>query len=95
MALTKLSRPLVQPTGTFDATSVQGKVPSDFLPSGHPSASFSYSSADGRIKYNGNDVTVNKAIGADNANNSAKWANKQFRVGSYTSGATGYITFGY
>lgn len=95
MALTKVNRQLLQPTGNLDATSLQGKVPSDFLPKAHPSAGFSYSSADGRIKHNGNDVSVNKALSADNAANATKWANKQFRVGSYTSGATGYITFGY
>lgn len=95
MALTKVNRQLLQPTGNLDATSLQGKVPSDFLPKTHPSASFSYSLTDGRVKHNGNDVVVNRALNADNAANATKWADRQFRVGSYTSGAAGYITFGY
>lgn len=94
MALTKVNRQLVQPMGSFDATSVQGKVPSDFLPSTHPSAAFSYNPSDGRVKHNGNDVSVGYAMNADNATNANKWAGLQIRVGGYTSGANGYITFG-
>lgn len=95
MAINKVPRQLVQTEGDFNATQLQGKVPTDFLPATHPSATLSYSPADGRIKHNGNDVNVMYAVNADLATNANKWAGLQIRVGGYTSGAEGFITFGF
>lgn len=93
MALNKVPRALVQTEGEMNATQLQGKVPTDFLPNTHPSAAFSWSSADGRVKHNGNDVKVLDSVNADKAANATKWDGYSIRVGAYSSGANGWITF--
>lgn len=93
MGLNRVPRVLVQTEGEFNATHLQGKTPVDFLPTTHGCAAFGYNSVDGRIKHNGNDVTVLSSVNSTNATTSTKWAGYQIRVGSYSSGASGYITF--
>lgn len=95
MSITKVNRALIQPNGELNATTLGGKSAADFLPTTHPSAGFSNSGTDGRVKHNGSDVKVLNAVNAETSTNSTKWADKQFRVGSYDSGAAGFITFGY
>lgn len=62
-----------------------------YLPTNHPSSSFGYNGSTGRITHNGNDV---KVLNSANADNSTKWGGMQVRGGNYTSGASGFITFG-
>lgn len=77
MGLNKVPRALINETD-LNATTLEGKRASAFslahdhpyLSNTHPSASFGYSSADGRIKHNGNDVKVLNSVNADTT---TKW----------------------
>lgn len=66
-------------------------IKKNYLPSTHPSSSFGYNGSTGRITHNGNDV---KVLNSANADNSTKWGGMNVRGGNYTSGASGFITFG-